>query len=53
MLTAQAVTGAHGILVGYTALALVYAVVGVGVWWVLRRLARAPLPASKASLAGG
>jgi cytochrome d ubiquinol oxidase subunit I len=43
MRTSQAVTGAGGIPVGYATLALVYAGVAVGVGWVLRRLAAAPL----------
>jgi cytochrome d ubiquinol oxidase subunit I len=43
MPTAAAVTGAHGIPVGYGALALTYLAVAAGVAWVLRRLARAPL----------
>jgi cytochrome bd ubiquinol oxidase subunit I len=43
MPTADAVTGAGGIPVGYTALALAYLVVGIGVVWMLRRLAGAPL----------
>ena len=43
MPTAAAVTGAHGIPVGYGALAASYVVVGCGLAWVLRRLARAPL----------
>jgi cytochrome d ubiquinol oxidase subunit I len=43
MPTAAAVTGAHGIPVGYGALAASYAVVAVGLAWVLRRLARVPL----------
>ena len=43
MPTSEAVTGAGGIPVGYAVLALVYAGVAVGVVWVLRRLARAPL----------
>lgn len=43
MPTADAVTGAGGIPVGYTVLALAYALVGVGLAWTLRRLARAPL----------
>jgi cytochrome bd ubiquinol oxidase subunit I len=43
MPTAAAVTGAHGIAVGYPLLALSYVVVGCGLAWVLRRLARAPL----------
>jgi cytochrome d ubiquinol oxidase subunit I len=41
MRTSQAVTGAHGIVVGYGTLAGVYLVVGCGVVWILRRLARA------------
>jgi cytochrome d ubiquinol oxidase subunit I len=43
MSTAAAVTGAHGIPVGYGALAASYLVVAIGLVWVLRRLARAPL----------
>jgi cytochrome d ubiquinol oxidase subunit I len=43
MLTSQAVTGGGGIAVGYVTLALVYVGVAIGVVWVLRRLARAPL----------
>jgi cytochrome d ubiquinol oxidase subunit I len=43
MTTAAAVTGAHGIPVGYGLLAVSYLVVAVGLAWVLRRLARAPL----------
>ncbi|MFL5829049.1 MAG: cytochrome ubiquinol oxidase subunit I [Solirubrobacteraceae bacterium] len=43
MPTAAAVTGAHGIPVGYGTLAASYAVVAVGLAWVLRRLARVPL----------
>jgi cytochrome d ubiquinol oxidase subunit I len=43
MRTAQAVTGAGGIPIGYATLALVYAAVAVGVVWILRRLAAAPL----------
>jgi cytochrome d ubiquinol oxidase subunit I len=43
MRTADAVTGAPGIPVGYTALALSYLAVVCGVVWVLRRLSRAPL----------
>ena len=33
-----------GIPVGYGALAAVYVGLAVAVWWVLRRLAAAPLP---------
>jgi cytochrome d ubiquinol oxidase subunit I len=43
MRTADAVTGASGIPVGYAVLATVYAAVAVAVWWILRRLARIPL----------
>ena len=43
MTTAQAVTGAGGIPVGYGVLASSYVVVGGGLLWVLRRLARSPL----------
>ncbi len=43
MRTAEAVTGAHGIPVGYGALAAAYLVVAAGLVWVLRRLARMPL----------
>jgi cytochrome bd ubiquinol oxidase subunit I len=41
--TAEAVTGARGIPVGYGALAAAYLVVAGGLFWVLRRLARKPL----------
>jgi cytochrome d ubiquinol oxidase subunit I len=43
MRTSQAVTGAGGIPVGYGVLVIAYIGVGAGVWWTLRRLARAPL----------
>jgi cytochrome d ubiquinol oxidase subunit I len=43
MRTDAAVTGAHGIVIGYSALAAAYIVVVCGLAWVLRRLARAPL----------
>ncbi|MBV8480226.1 MAG: cytochrome ubiquinol oxidase subunit I, partial [Actinobacteria bacterium] len=43
MPTAAAVTGARGIPVGYATLAASYVVVGCGLFWVLRRLARRPL----------
>jgi cytochrome bd ubiquinol oxidase subunit I len=43
MRTAQAVTGAGAIPVGYAVLALVYLAVAAGVIWILRRLARSPL----------
>jgi cytochrome d ubiquinol oxidase subunit I len=45
MRTDEAVTGANGVPVGYAVLALVYAVVAAGVYWILRRLAGAPLKA--------
>jgi cytochrome bd ubiquinol oxidase subunit I len=43
MRTSEAVTGAGGIPVGYATLAAAYLALAVGVAWVLRRLARAPL----------
>jgi cytochrome d ubiquinol oxidase subunit I len=43
MPTAAAVTGAHGVPIGYAALAASYVVVACGLAWVLLRLARAPL----------
>jgi cytochrome d ubiquinol oxidase subunit I len=43
MRTSDAVTGASGIPVGYATLAVVYVGLAGAVWWVLRRLARAPL----------
>ncbi|MDT7666240.1 MAG: cytochrome bd ubiquinol oxidase subunit, partial [Pseudonocardiales bacterium] len=43
MRTAEAVSGAGGIPVGYATLALVYLGVAVSVVWILRRLATAPL----------
>jgi cytochrome d ubiquinol oxidase subunit I len=43
MPTADAVTGARGIPVGYGALAAAYLVVACGVAWMLWRLARTPL----------
>jgi cytochrome d ubiquinol oxidase subunit I len=53
MRTSQAVIGAHGIVVGYGTLAGVYLVVGCGVVWSLRRLARAPLRGSTPAPLGG
>jgi cytochrome d ubiquinol oxidase subunit I len=55
MRTSDAVTGAGGIPVGYATLALVYLGVAVGVAWVLRRLARAPMdqPASPPTVPEG
>jgi cytochrome d ubiquinol oxidase subunit I len=49
MRTSEAVTGANGIPVGYATLALVYAGLGAAVFWVLRRLAKAPLEVSDAA----
>jgi cytochrome bd ubiquinol oxidase subunit I len=43
MLTDEAVTGASGIPVGYATLAAIYIGVGIGVVWILRRLARMPM----------
>jgi cytochrome bd ubiquinol oxidase subunit I len=43
MRTAQAVTGASGVPVGYVTLALVYLALACAVAWVLLRLAHAPL----------
>ncbi|MGH3852867.1 MAG: cytochrome ubiquinol oxidase subunit I [Pseudonocardiaceae bacterium] len=43
MRTAAAVTGAGGIPVGYATLAVVYLGVVLAVFWILRRLAAAPL----------
>ncbi len=43
MRTEQAVTGASGIPVGYGALVVVYVALAAALWWVLRRLAAAPL----------
>jgi len=43
MPTAAAVTGAHGIPVGYATLAVSYVLVGIGLVWVLLRLAGRPL----------
>ena len=43
MPTADAVTGAGGIPVGYGTLVVTYIALAVAVAWILRRLARAPL----------
>jgi cytochrome d ubiquinol oxidase subunit I len=55
MRTSAAVTGAGGIPVGYATLALVYLGVGIGVAWILLRLARAPLelPSTTSERAAG
>jgi cytochrome bd ubiquinol oxidase subunit I len=47
MRTEQAITGADGIPVGYGALVVVYLGLAAAVWWVLRRLAAAPLPGER------
>jgi cytochrome d ubiquinol oxidase subunit I len=44
MPTADAVTGAGGIPVGYATLVVTYVALGFAVAWILRRLARSPLP---------
>jgi cytochrome bd ubiquinol oxidase subunit I len=44
MRTAEAVTGAKGIPVGYATLAILYAGVAGALLWILRRLAARPLP---------
>jgi cytochrome bd ubiquinol oxidase subunit I len=44
MRTADAVTGASGIPVGYGVLVVVYAGCAAAVWWILRRLAGKPFP---------
>jgi cytochrome bd ubiquinol oxidase subunit I len=43
MRTEEAVTGASGVPIGYATLTLVYVGLAVAVWWILRRLSRAPL----------
>jgi cytochrome d ubiquinol oxidase subunit I len=43
MRTADAVTGAGGVPVGYATLVTVYLAVGAGVLWILRRLASRPV----------
>jgi cytochrome d ubiquinol oxidase subunit I len=48
MRTSEAVTGAGGIPVGYVALWIIYIAVGVGVVWILRRLARTGVGAVEA-----
>jgi len=50
MRTSEAVTGAGGIPVGYSALAAVYAGLAVAVAWILVRLSRAPLDLTPASV---
>jgi cytochrome d ubiquinol oxidase subunit I len=48
MRVSEAVTGAGGIPVGYATLVLVYLGLALAVAWILRRLARAPLPDARA-----
>ncbi len=43
MRTEEAITAAEGIPVGYATLALFYACLVSAVFWILRRLARAPM----------
>ena len=45
MRTAQAVTGASGIPIGYATLVVVYLGLAAGVWWLLRTFSRVPLEA--------
>ncbi|MGH2866844.1 MAG: cytochrome ubiquinol oxidase subunit I [Solirubrobacteraceae bacterium] len=55
MPTADAVTGASGIPVGYAALLVTYVTLGGAVAWILRRLARSPMqsgPVSSITAAG-
>jgi cytochrome d ubiquinol oxidase subunit I len=52
MRTEEAVTGASGIPVGYATLVVVYLGLAVAVGWLLRRLSRAPLPASETGSEG-
>jgi cytochrome bd ubiquinol oxidase subunit I len=53
MSTTEAVTRARGVPVSYGALVLAYVIVGAGLTWVLRRLARAPLESPGDTLHGG
>jgi cytochrome bd ubiquinol oxidase subunit I len=53
MRTSAAVTGAGGIPVGYTTLALVYLGLVVAVAWLLRRLGRAPLDVAEGAPVAG
>jgi cytochrome bd ubiquinol oxidase subunit I len=52
MTTSEAVTRARSVPVSYAALVLAYVLVGAGVAWMLRRLARAPLERSGQTAAG-
>ena len=53
MRTEEAVTAAHGLPIGYPALAAFYACLLAAVWWILRRLAARPLelPAADCAVA--
>ncbi|MEO8967731.1 MAG: cytochrome ubiquinol oxidase subunit I [Solirubrobacteraceae bacterium] len=51
MPTSAAVTGAGGIPVGYGALVVTYLALAVAVAWILRRLARAPMPGKGPAIA--
>jgi len=53
MRTADAVTGAGPIPVGYAVLTIIYILVGIGVVWILRRLARTPLGHGHGDESGG
>jgi cytochrome d ubiquinol oxidase subunit I len=53
MRTAEAVTGAGPIPVGYAVLTIIYILVAIGVVWILRRLARTPLGAGHGDESGG
>jgi len=53
MRTEQAVTGADGIVVGFAALFAVYVVLIATVFWVLRKIARQPLPPEIAAMETG
>jgi cytochrome d ubiquinol oxidase subunit I len=48
MRTSEAVTGAHGIPIGYATLVAVYVALAGAVAWMLRRLARSPLEVREA-----
>ncbi len=50
MRTEEAVSGADGIVFGYGALIAVYVALFVATFWVLRKLARTPLPPEIAAL---
>jgi cytochrome bd ubiquinol oxidase subunit I len=48
MRTEQAVTGAHGVPIGYGTLVLVYLALAAAVAWLLRRFSRVPLEVDRA-----